>query len=310
VKFNFSSPVNDVRVIIAGSGWGGDEDFTFTTDTGDGIPTLTEVFGCYVTSIIGNTLLQGGQAPGGQPSAGSIIKVSNDVDYTSITIVGGGGWAGSVIALCGEELCFEECSPILMKSINPNVLTPTVVLYNPLTQNSYEIVLPYINGGPFPPTGNNFLSSALAHSENKLFVCNVSFNNDTSNWYLLEWDITLCPLNVTYNRSYHQTVNGGVTSFRFGSNNLPGLFAVNDTLLLASLPINPPTLHEKIVFVSLLDNGTIDIGNTNTQQAINGESLVEVLDENINEEAGYMCDNMDTAVEIADMIREAIKKSL
>jgi hypothetical protein len=27
------------------------------------------------------------------------------------------------------------------------------------------------------------------------------------------------------------------------------------------------------------DNGTIDIGNTNTQQAVNGESLVQVLDE-------------------------------
>jgi len=264
VTFNFASEVNDVRIVIWGSGWGGNENFHIMTD--QGVPTITSYYSCY-SEIIGNTIYSGAE-PYPPYKGGGIFNVNSNNDFTSIVISGDGGWAGSFIYLCTDSsLCFDNCTPILLSPL------AQITLYN--GTNQYSITLPYINGGPFPNPGTSYNYNAIAHTPNKLWISNFLFTSDPTNWYLLEWDLSLCPFSVTYNTRYVQSVDSGVTSIRFGESSSPGLFALNDTTLLTSIRINQNSPQEKIVIVSLSSPlmTVVDLYSLPGQQAVSGDII-------------------------------------
>jgi hypothetical protein len=96
---NFSIPINNLIIFIVGTGQDGypnQENFIFTTNTGSGLPSITSSENCY-TTINGNEILSGGAPTGG---GGGKFLITNDINFTSITISGDGGWAGSVLSVC------------------------------------------------------------------------------------------------------------------------------------------------------------------------------------------------------------------
>ena len=103
---NFSSPVNDIIIFLGGAGASGrpiNENFIFTTNTGDGIPTILSTTSCYST-IIGNQILSGANAPVGTGGGGGKFMISNSVDFTSLTISGNGGQDGSILSVCSNSI--------------------------------------------------------------------------------------------------------------------------------------------------------------------------------------------------------------
>lgn len=111
---NFSTPVNDFYLVLLG--YNSTESFTFTTDTGSGIPELVSCKMC-CTVIDGNTIyptVRGAlQDPGLYTYIGcddiigvASIKVRNSIPYNSLTISGPGGPGGTVINICmsGPEM--------------------------------------------------------------------------------------------------------------------------------------------------------------------------------------------------------------
>ncbi|OGS78837.1 MAG: hypothetical protein A3D31_02370 [Candidatus Fluviicola riflensis] len=123
---NFSQPVNNVSFVINASGQLIDEIFIFTTNTG--IPVLTDVSSCY-SSVSGNVLTSGLDADPASLGGGGIFTVTNSSDYTSITVSGPGGSAGSLMAICANVVSSEPVSPCKFYSDLehlelPNVITP------------------------------------------------------------------------------------------------------------------------------------------------------------------------------------------
>jgi hypothetical protein len=102
---NFSVPINNLIVFITGSGVIGNpsslENFIFTTNTGTGIPSITSGINCFST-IVGNQIFAGaGDSPTG---GGGQFVITNNVNFTSVTISGNGGSAGSVLSVCANSI--------------------------------------------------------------------------------------------------------------------------------------------------------------------------------------------------------------
>lgn len=106
ITFNFSTPVNNVKFKLAGTGQvnnnTGNETFIVTTN-GGGSPSIVSPLNCH-TTINGNIILSGaGFASSWCPSCdggGGLFIVNNNNPYTSFTISGPGGLQGSVVSLC------------------------------------------------------------------------------------------------------------------------------------------------------------------------------------------------------------------
>lgn len=121
----FSEPVNNVQFVINATGESSDELFTFTT-TG-GIPWITTVSSCF-SSVNGNVISSGLNADPNALGGGGIFIVSANAAYTSVTITGPGGSAGSLMAICAIpvsnpiSICewFSDLSHLEI----PNVITP------------------------------------------------------------------------------------------------------------------------------------------------------------------------------------------
>lgn len=104
VTINFSQLVNNVKILISGTGSspsGGVETFTVTTNSG--VPSIVSPLNCF-TTINGNIINSGlGFENNWCPSCdggGGIFIVNGDQPYTTITLSGNGGYAGSVMAVC------------------------------------------------------------------------------------------------------------------------------------------------------------------------------------------------------------------
>lgn len=98
---NFSAPVNCLDFVLTGTGQGGNEDFTLTTNTG--VPSITDNGSCF-TTITGNLILSGAGASGINGGGGGNFTVVNPTPFTTLTISGGGGLAGSLFAICEASL--------------------------------------------------------------------------------------------------------------------------------------------------------------------------------------------------------------
>lgn len=94
---NFSQPVNNVSFVINAAGQIENEIFIFTTNTG--VPTVTDVSSCY-SSVSGNVVTSGLNADPASLGGGGIFTVINSSNYTSITVTGPGGSAGSLMSIC------------------------------------------------------------------------------------------------------------------------------------------------------------------------------------------------------------------
>lgn len=100
-QMNFSIPVNNITIFITAAGVPLNENFIITTNTGSGIPTITSTVNCY-TTIVGNEIFSGmdGDSYGG----GGKFLIHNSDNFTSLTISGDGGEAGSLLSICSNSL--------------------------------------------------------------------------------------------------------------------------------------------------------------------------------------------------------------
>jgi len=104
--------------------------------------------------------------------------------------------------------CLDSCDVLLLDNVG------RVYVYNPVTNLPIYLGIDTVDG-----------SFDIAHTNNKLWI-----NNGTS---LFEWDIILCPFSATFNRQI-----SGSTAFS------AGLFAINDTTLIANGATTPSNIFE------------------------------------------------------------------
>jgi hypothetical protein len=163
---NFSIPINNILIFIAGTGWNfgpEQENFVFTTNTGSGIPSITTTDSCY-TTIVGNQILSGGAPIGG---AGGKFVITNSTDFTSLTITGNGGYNGSVLSVCANSI-----QPILSPTPTPT-LTPTNTMTPTPTPTTKVLYYVYLECGtkagpqnsvliqPMPAVVGNMIGDAI-----------------------------------------------------------------------------------------------------------------------------------------------------
>ncbi len=98
LTFRFSCPVNNI--LLALNAANNRETFSFTTNAGSLLLDACTPNSCQAFSQTGNTLTGFGI---GIPGSSAILTVSSTNPYTSITITGSGGQAGSMIGLCAKQ---------------------------------------------------------------------------------------------------------------------------------------------------------------------------------------------------------------
>ncbi|MEX2380616.1 MAG: hypothetical protein WD530_07715, partial [Vicingaceae bacterium] len=98
---NFSLPIDSLNFVLTQTGGGlsppGFETFTFTTNTG--IPSIIDQGSCF-TTITNNVINSGQRTSGG----GGDFTLVNAIPFTSLTISGPGGQAGSFFAVCSNSI--------------------------------------------------------------------------------------------------------------------------------------------------------------------------------------------------------------
>jgi hypothetical protein len=103
LEFGFDQPINDIVIVIIGTGPGLDETFTFTTNAG--VPTISSSTNCY-TTINGNEIASGLNAPlDPRAGGGGIFTITGPDCFTILTINGSGGQSGSLISICDYTVC-------------------------------------------------------------------------------------------------------------------------------------------------------------------------------------------------------------
>jgi gliding motility-associated-like protein len=137
----FSQPVNNVVMALTGSGYTDAEQFIVTTN--GGIPSIGVTFACY-TTIDGNIIYSGeGSVPDGSNGGGGIFTVTAPSDYTTLTISGPGGVAGSLLSICENSITPITCNvgfaPILTATSLTSVCPSTTVNLNPITATNPPI---------------------------------------------------------------------------------------------------------------------------------------------------------------------------
>lgn len=138
--YTFSEPVNDLVIIITAAGQFGDENFIFSTN-GGGIPTIADLQSCF-SSIVGNQVFSG--AGGDSNGGGGVFVISNSNAYTTLTITGDGGNAGSLVALCDASVVPDTC----LSGESDLIVTQTVNNSNPLVGCEVEFTVNVTNDGP------------------------------------------------------------------------------------------------------------------------------------------------------------------
>ncbi|MBI1287893.1 MAG: T9SS type B sorting domain-containing protein [Flavobacteriales bacterium] len=99
--FNFSIQVNDIDFVLTATGNDANEVFTFTTNAG--IPTIIDHGSCF-TTVSANVITSGLGAPSSSGGGGGIFTVTNSEPFSSLTVSGDGGSAGSLLAVCSSSI--------------------------------------------------------------------------------------------------------------------------------------------------------------------------------------------------------------
>jgi hypothetical protein len=203
---NFSQPVNFITIILLGYGISPSETFTLTTDTGNNTPEIALCNGC-CASISGNVITASNinndcdPICGNTCGAGQFI-VNNSLPFTSLTINGNGGNAGSVIMICDpgpivtptptpiptSEPVNTNCYPLLIGNaydLSTSTWSLNAYVYNPITSVSTPVNVPQSFGTSW---------GGVANTPTKLWLINESNNS------IREWDITISPWSAVWNR--------------------------------------------------------------------------------------------------------------
>ncbi len=129
--FHFSQQVSDVTLVIAAAGQNLNENFICTINTGT--VSITDLSSCFST-VSGNVILSGVDATTESGGGGGLFRIAGSVPFTSLTITGNGGSAGSLVALCTSfnTVIPSPCAPFvdLDAVVLPNVLTANGDLVN------------------------------------------------------------------------------------------------------------------------------------------------------------------------------------
>ncbi|WP_426482957.1 beta strand repeat-containing protein [Chryseobacterium sp. R2ACT005] len=113
VTFTFDKPVNDLVILLSGSGNTYNEDFIFNSN--GGAVSLFSNNSCYST-INGNKIISGQGSPPGT-GGGGVFKISAPNAFTTLTINGGGGANGTLIAMCSASITPQ---PPVIKQLTPD----------------------------------------------------------------------------------------------------------------------------------------------------------------------------------------------
>jgi hypothetical protein len=216
----FSSPVNNIviRLINYTTVPGLSESFTFTTNTGN--PVLSSCDYCCAT-IVGNVVTSVFCPPGSPDlnNGGGTFTISNSTSFTTLTISGPGGLAGTIVDICSDSVQLPV-SPTPTPTVTPTPgLTPPVTPTNtpqpidadclPLLMTRLATSSPYSIGlYSYNPTSNittllnlpnslNVLGNAMTNTTTKLWII-IDSSTNLSN--IREWDITLNPWSAVWSR--------------------------------------------------------------------------------------------------------------
>jgi hypothetical protein len=216
----FSSPVNNItiRLINYSVSPSGAESFTFTTNTGN--PVLSSCDYCCAT--INGNVVTATYCPTGSPdpqNGGGTFTISNPTPFTTLTISGPGGQAGTIVDICSDSVqppLTPTPTPTVTPTDPPPTLTltptptftpqpPTNVDCLPLIMTRLDISSPFSVGlYSYNPNLNittllnlpqslNMLGQGMTNTSNKLWI-----SQDTGG--IREWDITLNPWTAVWSR--------------------------------------------------------------------------------------------------------------
>ena len=167
---NFSQPVNNLVIALTAAGYDFDEVFNFTTNTGN--PTITTSSSCF-SVISGNTIFSGlGSNPSNGFGGGGIFTITAPTNFTSLTISGPGGQAGSLLSLCSNSVNPVNCnagfnSPILSANSISNLCNNNTVNLNTITSintpNFNGVTLVWFTGNPV--SSSNQLTNLQASAQ-------------------------------------------------------------------------------------------------------------------------------------------------
>ena len=116
---NFSTNVNNLIIAISATGNPENENFVFTTNSGN--PSITSSNNC-LTMIVGNEIISGNPTnPGATGSSGGggggIFTITNNTPFNTLTITGNGGQNGSLLALCSSSVVEVDKSTYFSQTI-------------------------------------------------------------------------------------------------------------------------------------------------------------------------------------------------
>ena len=216
----FSSPVNNIviRLINYSITPSGAESFTFTTNTGN--PVLSSCDYCCAT--INGNVVTAIYCPAGSPdpqNGGGTFTISNPTPFTSLTISGPGGQAGTVVDICSDSVqppLTPTPTPTVTPTDTPPTLTltptPTLTPQPPINVDCLPLIMTRLDtSSPFSvglysynpnsntsislnlPQSLNILGQGIANTSNKLWI-----SQDTGG--IREWNITLNPWTAVWSR--------------------------------------------------------------------------------------------------------------
>ena len=193
---NFSYPVNDFKIFLFGYNLG--ESFTLTTNTGSNTPNINLCSGCCV-SISGNVITASNinsDCYFGAAGAG-LFNINNSLPFTSLTISGPGGGAGTVLTFCDSVpeniICLEICN-VLFVALDASNVSLDVYSYD-ITTNIPIFLTPFFSGS-YP----SLSIYGIAHTSNKIFLQTVVSIPGGTQWVIYEYDYQPCPFSATFNR--------------------------------------------------------------------------------------------------------------
>ena len=191
--FDFSQPVNNLVIVITGSGQANNEVFNFTTSSGN--PTITDNGSCF-TQIFGSTIFSGAGA-NENGGGGGIFTITNSTPFTSMTISGPGGENGSLFALCSNSVDPVLCNagsvaPLLSANTLTNICPNTTVNLNNITASN----IPTFTGVSLSwhtnsiPSASNQLTFSQTSSASTGATYYAAFFDSVSNCYSISTPVT------------------------------------------------------------------------------------------------------------------------
>lgn len=138
---NFSSPIQEICVIITATGQTGNENFIFNTNSG--VPTIIDQGSCF-SNIVGNEIISGAGAT--NMGGGGVFSIVGSAPFTSITITGNGGHAGGLLAFCANSIVPPGSSVFGDTIVCQNDTEPEVTFVGDASTSPYTFTYT-MNGG-------------------------------------------------------------------------------------------------------------------------------------------------------------------